>query len=136
MSEVADDDADDDAVNAQGRGENLGNQHLGEESPVLSVTQSATGSTDTDGKTTVRECSLPLPTHNVRDAHAQTSAEDGVASVVPRGVVEVRFQVFVHIAAESQLVDEDDGNDNAVDGVCFAENDTTRHHAQKRESPT
>lgn len=79
---------------------------------------------------------IPLPTHNVGDAHAQTSAEDGVAGVVPHGVVEVGFQMSIHIATESHFVDENNGNDNTVNGVCFAENDTTRDHGRKPRKPT
>lgn len=79
---------------------------------------------------------LSLPTHNVGDAHAQTSAEDGVAGVVPHGVVEVGFQMPIHITTESHFVDENNGNDNAVNGVCFAENDTTRDHGRKPRKPT
>ena len=61
---------------------------------------------------------IPLPTHNVGDAHAQTSAEDGVAGVVPHGVVEVGFQMPIHITTESHFVDENNGNDNGKIYSC------------------
>ena len=61
LAEVADNDANDDSVNAEGRSENLGNQHLREQSAVLSITQCATRSTDTDRETTVNRHSFLYP---------------------------------------------------------------------------
>ena len=79
---------------------------------------------------------LSLPTHNVGDTHTQTSAEDRITRIIPHGVIKVGFQMRAFIATESHFIDENNGNDNTVNSVCFTENDTTRKHGRKPRKPT
>lgn len=61
LPKVADNDTNNDSVNAEGRSEDLGNQHLRKQSAVLSITQCATRSTNTDRETTVNTRFYPYP---------------------------------------------------------------------------
>lgn len=48
LAKVTDNDSDDDSIDSESRSENLRNQHLGEQFPILSITQSATGTADSN----------------------------------------------------------------------------------------
>ena len=97
-SHIADNDSNDDSVNTEGRSKNLSDQHLGEQTTILSIGQSATRSANTHRKSMLSENpNLLLPASHVGQTDTKSSAEHSVGSEVESTEIEIRLPVEILI---------------------------------------
>ena len=67
------------------------------------------------------------PARHIGQSHANSSTEHSVSSEVECVEIKIGFPVIVGVISVCwHFVDQNDGDDNAVNGVRFTENDTTQ----------
>ena len=132
LTKVTDDNSNDNAVDSQSRCKNLRNKHLRKEFSVLGITQRATRPTNTNGQATMTLKWKNLPTGDIRQTHTKTCAEDCIASKIHWGNVIIRTQVTIDVTTGRHFVDKDHSNDDPIDSVCLAENNTILKTRSKR----
>ena len=111
---IALNDSDNNSKNTQGTGKDFHNQNLDKQAGVLGIGNGtrASGNADTNA------------TGNISETDRETSREHAISGIVIARVVPVLVEVKASVFWLFNLVGQDNGHDDSVNGSGFAENDT------------